>query len=109
MTTEPSTHRQALGWFLSSVTLVSCRAGGEDHLATVSSFSVASFRAARVSISLGSQQGNRHLHWHLAPLPPGVPYEQQQYYALMAEHGVLDVSEQEQADLAARIRTHLGS
>lgn len=54
MTTEPSTHRQALGWFLSSVTLVSSRAGGDDHLATVSSFSVASFKAARVSISLGS-------------------------------------------------------
>ncbi|MFG3604488.1 HIT family protein [Micromonospora chersina] len=26
------------------------------------------------SMSLGSQQGNAHLHWHLAPLPPGVPY-----------------------------------
>jgi diadenosine tetraphosphate (Ap4A) HIT family hydrolase len=61
------------------------------------------------SLSLGSQQGNAHLHWHLAPLPPGVPYEQQQYHALMAEHGVLDVSEQEQAGLAARIRSHLDS
>lgn len=59
------------------------------------------------SFSLGSQQDNSHLHWHLAPLPPGVPYEQQQYYALMAEHGVLDVSEQEQSSLAARIRSQL--
>ena len=25
-------------------------------------------------LSLGSQQGNRHVHWHLVPLPPGVPY-----------------------------------
>lgn len=33
------------------------------------------------SLSLGSQQGNAHLHWHIAPLPPGVPYHQQQYYA----------------------------
>jgi diadenosine tetraphosphate (Ap4A) HIT family hydrolase len=40
------------------------------------------------SLSLGSQQGNAHLHWHIAPLPPGVPYHEQQYYALMAENGV---------------------
>ncbi|WP_083752448.1 HIT family protein [Saccharothrix sp. ALI-22-I] len=36
-------------------------------------------------LSLGSQQGNRHTHWHLAPLPPGVPYEQQQFAAFSAE------------------------
>lgn len=24
-------------------------------------------------LSLGSQQGNRHVHWHLLPLPPGIP------------------------------------
>jgi diadenosine tetraphosphate (Ap4A) HIT family hydrolase len=29
-------------------------------------------------LSLGSQEGNRHVHWHVAPLPPGVPFEQQQ-------------------------------
>jgi diadenosine tetraphosphate (Ap4A) HIT family hydrolase len=29
-------------------------------------------------LSLGSQQGNRHVHWHVAPLPPGVPYAEQQ-------------------------------
>jgi histidine triad (HIT) family protein/ATP adenylyltransferase len=61
------------------------------------------------SLSLGSQQGNSHLHWHLAPLPPGVPYEQQQYYALMAEHGVLAVSDEQQAGLAERIRRQLTS
>ena len=33
-------------------------------------------------LSLGSQQGNRHVHWHIAPLPPGVPYGQQQLRAL---------------------------
>ena len=27
------------------------------------------------SLSLGSKQGNAHLHWHVAPLPPGVPYD----------------------------------
>ena len=28
------------------------------------------------SMSLGSRQGNAHLHWHVAPLPPGVPYDE---------------------------------
>jgi diadenosine tetraphosphate (Ap4A) HIT family hydrolase len=60
------------------------------------------------SLSLGSQEGNAHLHWHLAPLPPGVPYEQQQYHALMIEHGVLDVTDQQQTALAVRIRHALG-
>jgi diadenosine tetraphosphate (Ap4A) HIT family hydrolase len=58
-------------------------------------------------LSLGSQQGNAHLHWHVAPLPPGVPYEQQQYYALMSENGVLDVDDSSQAALARAIRSHL--
>jgi histidine triad (HIT) family protein/ATP adenylyltransferase len=56
------------------------------------------------SLSLGSQQGNAHLHWHLAPLPPGVPYHEQQYHALMAENGVLDVDDEAQAAIAERIR-----
>jgi hypothetical protein len=58
-------------------------------------------------LSLGSQQGNSHVHWHLAPLPPGVPYEHQQYYAVMAEHGILDVLPDQQEQLAARIRASL--
>jgi diadenosine tetraphosphate (Ap4A) HIT family hydrolase len=59
------------------------------------------------SMSLGSQQGNAHLHWHLAPLPPGVPYHQQQFHALMAENGVLAVDDVAQAALAQRIRDRL--
>ena len=58
-------------------------------------------------LSLGSRQGNSHVHWHLAPLPPGVPYEEQQLAALdWGEHGrrVLEVTDAEQAELAARIR-----
>ena len=55
-------------------------------------------------LSLGSHQGNAHVHWHVAPLPPGVPYEQQQFHALMAEHGVLDVTDEDQAALAQAIR-----
>ena len=54
-------------------------------------------------LSLGSQQGNRHLHWHVAPLPKGVPYEQQQFHALMAENGVLQISDNEMAQLARDI------
>lgn len=58
-------------------------------------------------LSLGSQQGNAHLHWHIAGLPPGVPYEQQQHYALMTENGVLALSSQERAETAARLRQTL--
>jgi diadenosine tetraphosphate (Ap4A) HIT family hydrolase len=59
------------------------------------------------SLSLGSQQGNAHVHWHLAPLPPGVPYDQQQLHALSADHGVLDVTDADQAALAHTIRSHM--
>ena len=53
--------------------------------------------------SLGSQQGNAHLHWHVAVLPAGVPYEQQQFHAVMGENGVLRVPPEEAADLAGRL------
>jgi diadenosine tetraphosphate (Ap4A) HIT family hydrolase len=56
-------------------------------------------------LSLGSQQGNRHVHWHLAPLPPGVPFEEQQLAAIEAE--VLDLSDAELEQLAARLRAAL--
>ena len=59
------------------------------------------------SLSLGSQQGNAHLHWHIAPLPPGVPYRDQQFHALMAENGVLDIDDSVQANLARTIRSHI--
>ena len=59
------------------------------------------------SLSLGSQQGNAHLHWHVAPLPPGVPYDEQQFHALMAVNGILPVDDATQAALARRIRDQL--
>jgi diadenosine tetraphosphate (Ap4A) HIT family hydrolase len=40
-------------------------------------------------LSLGSQQGNRHVHWHLAPLPPGTAYEDQQMAFLAEDRGWL--------------------
>ncbi|WP_245774754.1 HIT family protein [Nonomuraea wenchangensis] len=58
-------------------------------------------------LSLGSQQGNAHLHWHVAALPPGVPYEQQQYHALMAENGIIEHTPEEAAALATTIRNAL--
>jgi diadenosine tetraphosphate (Ap4A) HIT family hydrolase len=58
-------------------------------------------------LSLGSQQGNRHVHWHLVPLPPGVPYQEQQLEALRIERGVLDFSAGEFEELATRIRAGL--
>lgn len=58
-------------------------------------------------LSLGSQQGNRHVHWHLAPLPPGVPYDQQQLEALKLERGGLNVPNEELVALASRIRQRM--
>lgn len=64
--------------------------------------------AERVYIlSLGSQQGNSHVHWHIAPLPRGVPFEEQQLAALSIEHGVLDLSDGEMAQLAGRLKGRL--
>jgi ATP adenylyltransferase len=58
-------------------------------------------------LTLGSQQGNRHVHWHVAPLPPGVPYEKQQLYALSFLDGILDIPEEEMSALASRLRARL--
>jgi ATP adenylyltransferase len=58
-------------------------------------------------LTLGSQQGNRHVHWHLAPLPPGVPYEQQQTAALDNSKGILAVSDEDKASLAQAIRREM--
>ena len=55
-------------------------------------------------LSLGSNEGNAHVHWHIVPLPPGTPYEEQQFAALMLERaGVLKIREEEMEFLAARL------
>lgn len=59
-------------------------------------------------LSLGSQQANSHVHWHVQPLTPGTPLEQQQFHALMAENGVIPWSPERALDLADRIRAVLG-
>jgi len=58
-------------------------------------------------LSLGSQQGNRHVHWHIAPLPYGVPFQQQQLAALGIENGFLDIPEVERTELTKRIRQNM--
>jgi diadenosine tetraphosphate (Ap4A) HIT family hydrolase len=59
-------------------------------------------------LSLGSQEGNRHVHWHVVALPPGVPYDEQQLAAVDWERaGVLQLGDEERAALGARIRAQL--
>jgi len=60
-------------------------------------------------LSLGSHQGNSHVHWHIAPLPPDVPYAQQQFESLMSENGILDIPDAEMAKLAAKIGKELNN
>jgi diadenosine tetraphosphate (Ap4A) HIT family hydrolase len=57
-------------------------------------------------LSLGSRQGNSHVHWHLAPLPPGLPFAEQQFAALDRED-VLELEGAELEGLAARLRDEL--
>jgi histidine triad (HIT) family protein/ATP adenylyltransferase len=55
-------------------------------------------------LSLGSQQDNAHVHWHVAALPPGTPYASQQHAALAIERaGALNLSPAGQRDLASRL------
>lgn len=60
-------------------------------------------------LSLGSQQANRHVHWHIAPLPPGVPLKQQQLAALDLSAGYLDLSDAQMQEIAAKISAELRS
>ena len=55
-------------------------------------------------LSLGSQAANAHVHWHVAPLPAGVPFGEQQLEALSWERGILDLSDADMAALAERLR-----
>jgi diadenosine tetraphosphate (Ap4A) HIT family hydrolase len=59
-------------------------------------------------LSLGSQQGNRHVHWHIAPLPYGIPFKEQQLEALRVDNGILNMRNQEMIELAVRIRENIG-
>ncbi len=60
-------------------------------------------------LSLGSNEGNAHVHWHVAALPPDTPYEKQQFAALMFETsgGYLEYSDRERERLARIIEGNL--
>lgn len=60
-------------------------------------------------LSLGSQQGNSHAHWHVAPLPPGVPLEQQQFAAMSLDNGYFDLGQEELSKLADQLTSALRS
>lgn len=56
-------------------------------------------------LSLGSQQGNAHVHWHLVPLPRGVPYPDQQF--ALVDLARLGVPAADTTALAADLRERL--
>ena len=58
--------------------------------------------------TFGSNQGGAHVHWHGVPLPPGVPYEDQQGAWAGWSKGVLKIPQEEMASLAARIGARMG-
>jgi diadenosine tetraphosphate (Ap4A) HIT family hydrolase len=53
--------------------------------------------------TFGSNQGNSHVHWHVVPLPPGVPYDEQQGAWASWSKGVLRIPKEKMASLAERI------
>ena len=53
--------------------------------------------------TFGSNQGVAHVHWHVVPLPSGVPYEDQQGAWASWGKGVLKVPTEEMTALAGRI------
>ncbi len=58
-------------------------------------------------MSLGSQQLNRHVHWHVAPLPPGVPVLLQQLRSFSIIAGHLYGPDEEFARLAQAIHENI--
>jgi diadenosine tetraphosphate (Ap4A) HIT family hydrolase len=53
--------------------------------------------------TFGSNEVNSHVHWHVVPLPPGVPYEEQQGNWTRWSKGVLEIPPEEMGALAERI------
>lgn len=60
------------------------------------------------ALSLGSNEGNSHVHWHVVPEPSRTPYEEQQSAAVVETAGAPDIPEDEEAALAARIGRRMG-
>jgi diadenosine tetraphosphate (Ap4A) HIT family hydrolase len=59
-------------------------------------------------LSLGSQQANAHVHWHIVPCPPGVPLARQQCALIDKEEvGILSLTAEEMAALVGRLKSFL--
>jgi ATP adenylyltransferase len=59
-------------------------------------------------LSLGSQQANAHVHWHIVPCPPETPLEEQQLALLSAEdRGIVELEHEPAEALATNLRSHL--
>jgi diadenosine tetraphosphate (Ap4A) HIT family hydrolase len=58
--------------------------------------------------TFGSNQGGAHVHWHVVPLPPGVPYERQQGAWAGWNSGVLEIPQDEMSALTTRISARPG-
>ena len=58
--------------------------------------------------TFGSNESISHVHRHVVPLPPGVPYEDQQGAWTSWGRGVLRIPREEMASLAARIGARMG-
>ncbi len=56
-------------------------------------------------LSLGSHQGNSHVHWHIAPLPSGMPYNDQQNGVFKLD--ILKISEEEQIKLTSELNNKI--
>lgn len=64
------------------------------------------FKPERIYVaSFGSQQMNRHVHFHIVPLPVGTPICKQQMAAMMPELvGHLELEDEEWQNIAQRIK-----
>jgi diadenosine tetraphosphate (Ap4A) HIT family hydrolase len=57
--------------------------------------------------TLGCSQGKAHVHWHVVPLPPGVPYEDQKGAWAGWDGGVPEIPPGEMRSLARRVGRRL--
>ncbi|MFX1242554.1 MAG: HIT family protein [Promethearchaeota archaeon] len=56
-------------------------------------------------LSLGSHQGNSHVHWHIVPLPSGMPYDDQQNGVFKLD--ILKIPEEEQIKIASELNNKI--
>lgn len=82
----------------------------QKRIHTIGTAVAEAFPTERLYIfSFGAKEGVDHVHWHIAGLPPGVPFREQQHHAVMLENGRLALTEEEMTAIAARIRVKLAS